>query len=59
MIIYIYTHIYIYIYIYQKIITLSTKAIAAVFPRGSQKRKSNNDNKRGHGQEKRRPSILC
>ena len=33
--------------------------IAAVFPRGSKKRKSNNDDKHGHGQEKRRPSTLC
>ena len=32
---------------------------AAVFPRGSQKRKSNNDAKHDHGQETRRPSALC
>ena len=37
----------------------STKTIAAVFPRGSKKRKSNNDDKHDHGQEKRRPSTLC
>ena len=36
----------------------STKTIAAVFPRGSKKRKSNNDDKHGHGQEKRRPTTL-
>ena len=30
-----------------------TKTIAAVFPRGSRKRKSNNDDKHDHGQEKR------
>jgi hypothetical protein len=35
------------------------KTIAAVFPRGSKKRKSNNDDKHGHGKEKRRPSTLC
>ena len=29
------------------------------FPEGVQKRKSNNDDKYGHGQEKRRPSTLC
>ena len=29
------------------------------FPRGSKKKKSNNDDKHGHGQEKRRPSTLC
>ena len=34
------------------------KTIAAVFPRGSKKRKSNNDDKHGHGQEKRRPTTL-
>ena len=34
------------------------KTTAAVFPRGSKKRKSNNDDKHGHGQEKRRPSTL-
>ena len=34
------------------------KTTAAVFPRGSKKRKSNNDDKRGHGQEKRRPTTL-
>ena len=33
--------------------------IAAVFPRGSKKRKSNNDDKHDHGQEKRRLSTLC
>ena len=32
--------------------------IIAVFPRGSKKRKSNNDDKHGHGQDKRRPSTL-
>ena len=37
----------------------NTKTIAAVFPRGSKKKKSNNDDKHGHGQEKRRPSTLC
>ena len=31
--------------------------IAAVFPGGSKKRQSNNDDKHGHGQEKRRPST--
>ena len=36
----------------------STKTIAAVFPRGSKKRKSNNDHKHEHGQEKRRPTTL-
>ena len=34
-----------------------TKAIVAVFPRGSKKRKSNNDDEHDHGQEKRRPST--
>ena len=33
------------------------KTILAVFPRGSKKRKSINDNKHDHGQEKRRPST--
>ena len=37
----------------------STKTTAVVFPRGSKKKKSNNDDKHGHGQEKRRPSTLC
>ena len=36
-----------------------TKIIVAVFPRGSKKRKSNNDDKHDYGQEKRRPSTLC
>ena len=31
--------------------------IAAVFPGGSIKRKSNNDDKHGHGQEKRKPTT--
>ena len=31
-----------------------TKTIAAVLPRGSKKRESNNEDKHGHGQEKRR-----
>ena len=35
-----------------------TKTIVAVFPRRSKKRKSNNDDKHGHGQEKRRPTTL-
>ena len=35
----------------------NTKSTATVFPRGSKKRKSNNDDKHGHGQEKRRPST--
>ena len=34
------------------------KTTPAVFPRGSKKRKSNNDDKHDHGQEKRRPSTL-
>ena len=34
-----------------------TKTIAAVFPRKSKKRKSNNDDKYDDGQEKRRPST--
>ena len=33
------------------------KTIIAVFPRGSKKRKTNNDGKYDHGQEKRRPST--
>ena len=33
------------------------QTIADVFPGGSIKRKSNNDDKHGHGQEKRRPST--
>ena len=37
----------------------NAKTIAAVFPRGSEKRKPNNDDKHGHGQEKRKPSTLC
>ena len=32
-----------------------TKSTAAVFPRGSKNRKSNNDDKHDYGQEKRRP----
>ena len=36
-----------------------TKIIVAVFPRGSKKRKSNNDDKYDQGKEKRRPSTLC
>ena len=35
------------------------KTIAAVFPRKSKKRKSNNYDKHDHGQEKRRPLALC
>ena len=35
-----------------------TKIIAAVFPSGSKKKKSNNDDKHGHGLEKRRPPTL-
>ena len=35
------------------------KSTTAVFPRGSKKRKSNNDDKHDHGREKRRPSTLC
>ena len=35
----------------------STKAIAAVFPRGPKKRKSSSGDKDGHGQEKRRPTT--
>ena len=34
------------------------KTTAAVFPRGFKKRKPNNDDKHGHGQEKRRPTTL-
>ena len=34
------------------------KTTVAVFPRGSKKRKSNNDDKNDQGQEKRRPSTL-
>ena len=34
-----------------------TKNIAAIFPRGLQKRKSNNGDKHGHGQEKKRPTA--
>ena len=37
----------------------NTKTTAAVFPRGSKKRTSNNDDQHDHGQEKRRPSTLC
>ena len=37
----------------------NAKSRAAVFPRGPKKRKSNNDEKHYHGQEKRRPSTLC
>ena len=33
--------------------------IAAVFPRGSKERKSYNDDKHDHVQEKRRPVTLC
>ena len=33
------------------------KTIAAVFPEGSKKRKSNDDDKQDHGQEKRKPST--
>ena len=29
------------------------------FPRGCKKRKCNNDDKHGHGQEKKKPSTLC
>ena len=36
-----------------------TKTIVAVLPRGPTKRKSNNDDKHEHGQEKRSPSTLC
>ena len=35
-----------------------SKSTAAVFPRGSKKRKFNNDDKHGHGQEKRRLTTL-
>ena len=34
-----------------------TKTTVAVFPTGSKKRESNNDDKHDHGQEKRRPST--
>jgi hypothetical protein len=37
----------------------TTKTVAAVFPRGSKKRKSNNDDKHDYCQEKRRASTLC
>ena len=37
----------------------SAHKILAVFPRGSKKRKSNDDGKNDHGQEIRRPSTLC
>ena len=33
------------------------KTTAAVFPRWSRNRESNNDDKHGHGPEKRRPST--
>ena len=36
---------------------LMLQLTTAVFPGGSKKRKSNNDSKNGHGQEKRRPST--
>ena len=36
----------------------STNTIVTVFPRESTKRKSNNDDEHGHGQEKRRPTTL-
>ena len=35
-----------------------TKTTATVFPRGPKKKKSSNDDKHGHGQEKRRPRRL-
>ena len=35
-----------------------TKTIVAVFPMGSKKRKSNNDEKHAHCQEKGRPGDL-
>ena len=35
------------------------QTIAAVFQGGSKQRKPNNDDKHGHGQEKRRSSTLC
>ena len=34
-----------------------TKTIVAVFPRGAEKKKSNNDDKDEHDQEKTRPST--
>ena len=37
---------------------LNENFIPAVFPRGPKKRKSNNDDKHGDGQEKRRPTTL-
>ena len=36
----------------------NAKTIVAVIPRGSKKMKSNNDDKHGHGQEKRKPTPL-
>ena len=36
----------------------NAKTTVAVFPRGSKKRKSNNDDKHGHGQKKRRLTTL-
>ena len=39
-------------------VTNNTKTTAVFFPRGSKKRKSINDDQHGHGQEKRRPSIM-
>ena len=39
----------------QKEFSFNNKAVS---PRGSKKRKSNNDDTHGHGQEKRRPTTL-
>ena len=43
----------------QMVPNVPAKSTTAVFPRRSKKRKSNNDDKHDHGQEKRRPSTLC
>ena len=38
----------------QRVLKENASTETAVFPGGSEKRKSNNDDKHGHGQEKRR-----
>ena len=40
-------------------VKITKTTTVAVFPRGSKKRETNNDDKHDHGQEIRRPSILC
>ena len=49
--------VYLFVQLVSKVVFLLAKKIVAVFPRGSKKRKYNNDDKHDNGQEKRRPAT--